>query len=173
MYRAQWSTRKLYIGICICYHTVFRRDFVLWGLKHSGYSISSHMNNRKALNGNHQDIEILLNVQTREGISSRSSLALFPCYRVFTLFFIRTVTKDPELVDFFCFYLWVDLSWCHQMPITPSVSFIGAMLMAKGPWVMADHVAEKPNNDENIELQGSNPHASENSYKSWGSAYFH
>ena len=49
VYRAQWSTRKLYIGIYIYYHTCFRREVVLWDSKHSQYGISSHMNNRKAL----------------------------------------------------------------------------------------------------------------------------
>ena len=49
VHQAQRPTQKLYIGIYICYHTLFGRDLVWWGSKHSEYSISSHMNNRKAL----------------------------------------------------------------------------------------------------------------------------
>ena len=50
VHQAQRPTLNLYIGIYICHHMLFRRDLVSWGLKNSGYSISSHMNNRKALN---------------------------------------------------------------------------------------------------------------------------
>ena len=50
VHQAQRPTLNLYIGIYICHHMLFRRDLVSWGLINSGYSISSHMNNRKALN---------------------------------------------------------------------------------------------------------------------------
>jgi hypothetical protein len=45
----QWPTWKQDIKNNICYHTPFWRDLVLWGSKHSEYSISRYKNNHKAL----------------------------------------------------------------------------------------------------------------------------